>query len=1374
MFAASPPTGPTRHFAGWSSASSDLYKWDQYGFLVPSDGTFTFEGLFDAQATLVVAPPWLGKTTVARAIDAYLRETDGKLNHLNFGKWVHLSLLDQHLPGSQVKPPWWPEWSASKNRDACWLVDALDEARDRAPGLLNWLLELLRRLDSRTRQSLRLILFARSAELPKEVFAALKEIYGQQHHVVELLALDRRNAEAIITKHHRERTLNTIENRKLQHLAGYPAALEYLKTQKEDADASEQDIWRGLMRSFLAEPNGLRPPARRHEPEEWFRATGHLAAALTFSGIEEIVWESQSSTAPTVTLQDLIPLGTSLSRGAAREALNSGMFSRTPSGFRFVRRNVREWMCAFGVSDLSLERLKLLLRSDENQGLPVPRSFRDLAVFLRKTTTRPEVREWLAEVADILPSDAAPPSLDQAIAILDRLERLAIDGEWDGGSGAREKFARLRLPGVGADVARRLSEKASPPSVRQLLLKIASAIGAREPADLAAEIIRDTTDDPEVRSWSAAYLRSIGNEEILRSLIPFIEAAKPTTRIDKDTVSILISALLRTGIWGAHKASKHVPEVDPDDFIIGATQVLPREIARCLTSEKLADAIAISRSISPEKIEQLNRYRGGFPPKSPRREILAAAARTIAEQRPVEPEVLKTLIPFSLTCSDHDLFPVLKRAFHGSPEARRLLFKAYVERDREGSHANPYWMRNALTVEDLPWLEEQLPAMASRASFVWSAFLALARSGEIPEEVGARCQALVRKHAPEFLEALNRAHEQQEESEREQEARKLRERSLQEVDEEILSTPDLTFQQRLWSLARLNFLDPEYRRTNLIGVWSDLPGELREKILDVCQEALDETKPTPIPPGRSFPGAILHEASAFVKLLRERPSSFELTSARITKWLPAGLVGIFDGVKHELLLSCVRVDREVTEEIVLAAIKRELAQDRHYSALLRDLPQELWTKRISDWVAEVVESEETLTETRVTLLDLLAIRAAERAVPLAHDFVADQSIERLLGVHKGFMLVPPEADIGSKALDILLALAPDAAWPLIKEGFEILGKELLTRLSALHGRSLSHFAVDLSVWPTERIAELEEMLLRAYPPEDDPDLSGRAFSLTPDHELRRLRYRLFELLFDREESSDRERLNELSAAFPSFEEWYRWRMADRKARELFEDYPEDLPPDPRHPSAERVVRALIDADYRLIRDGRDLLDVVVEDLQRINEDASEDLAMLYRPEEIGGGSRRRHEEALQLYVRRRLKERLPGKTLDRECEVRHRRKLDIKVQAPALNSSEDAVVIIEVKWSDNNGRERGISTGLRDQLGKNYLLAERRKYGVFLVGWNGTLGTWHDTTIDPPNKEDLPRSLLTTLEAQAEEFQVQHPEIVIRPLVFDLTWPSEK
>jgi len=191
----------------------------------------------------------------------------------------------------------------------------------------------------------------------------------------------------------------------------------------------------------------------------------------------------------------------------------------------------------------------------------------------------------------------------------------------------------------------------------------------------------------------------------------------------------------------------------------------------------------------------------------------------------------------------------------------------------------------------------------------------------------------------------------------------------------------------------------------------------------------------------------------------------------------------------------------------------------------------------------------------------------------------------------------------------------------------------------------------------------------------------------------------------------------------------------------------------------------------LIRHDNDLLEVLMEELAALSESIEYDLDLFYYPSASGQFAKQR-ETVLQTYVLRRLQDRLPGKVLDRETQVKRKGRSDIRVTSPVVDCQSLATVVVEVKWSDNGGRKRGISTGLTEQLGKKYLLDEQLTNGVFLVGWTGTLGTWRRTA-GPRPKQKNAAALEEALRTQARAFMEAHSAIDIRPTVWDLQLKKE-
>src|SRR5436190_1245778 len=82
------------------------------------------------------APAWLGKTTVATELFAWLRSGQTPLGELE----DRFALTELGLPGVErgIPPVWWQRWSADREaRPAVWIIDGLDEGADLNDRLLH-------------------------------------------------------------------------------------------------------------------------------------------------------------------------------------------------------------------------------------------------------------------------------------------------------------------------------------------------------------------------------------------------------------------------------------------------------------------------------------------------------------------------------------------------------------------------------------------------------------------------------------------------------------------------------------------------------------------------------------------------------------------------------------------------------------------------------------------------------------------------------------------------------------------------------------------------------------------------------------------------------------------------------------------------------------------------------------------------------------------------------------------------------------------------------------------------------------------------------------------------------------------------------------
>lgn len=278
--------------------------------------------------------------------------------------------------------------------------------------------------------------------------------------------------------------------------------------------------------------------------------------------------------------------------------------------------------------------------------------------------------------------------------------------------------------------------------------------------------------------------------------------------------------------------------------------------------------------------------------------------------------------------------------------------------------------------------------------------------------------------------------------------------------------------------------------------------------------------------------------------------------------------------------------------------------------------------------------------------------------------------------------------------------------------------------------------------------------------------------------MRDLRDQMPRLLWDRGQDGDRDALHRLSETHDKIHELFRRWTAHDEARSLLSPISE---PDIQHINKDgqvpldKLVRCLTDPTYRVIRSSDDLQTVVCEALAEIGKTAKLHLAMLYTPRRKPPQDRLQ-EDALQAYIQCRLSDRLPGRALDeratvifidRETLASHDQRLDIKVQAPALDG-DVATVVIEIKWSDHVDILKSIAS----QLGGRYLVEQNLTHGIYLIGFCGEWGSWPADMGQPPSNDDT-GTWRAAIKKIGDTFAKEN-DVQIETIMIDLRWDNIK
>jgi len=1365
----------------------DTPQLDEHGFL---DETHTrelpsFSDLLDLQAVLILAPPWYGKTTTAKQLEHHFREEASKPDStIPFGRFFHLTSFDEDRISADVDPGWWNEWQQGGER-ACWIIDAVDQDYRQGNRRTNQIIRRIEELDKGTRSRLLLMVFARRDEMPPEVGKKLEAIYGLAEsqgseglHVLKLAPPDRTLARAITGNDDEsfQRVCQTIERNRLKQLAAFPAAILALKSFDENTVISVEEVWRRVLQNLL-----LRQPDFDNALlEDAFIALETMAAILSFGNAAEISEQIGDPRGPSV--EDVFPRGRhqfQALRAAARVAITTAVLQRIGTGLQFAQSHVQEWYTAFAVKDFPLTRFRPLVTDSSGTPLNIYNGL--FGILCQILPEENEVRRWIVEShGGIAPrSDAAPWFLHDAVAALDHLQNLAKEAKYGLPELARESLKRLKTSGIGNEIAKRLGDKTLTLGERDFLLDAAAAVTAEEAVPVAVDIVCDENENDSLRLSATVLLDHLGWEEHFERLDQTARCMRKTSQIRKRVQSSLIHEFYVHKYWSFEKAVEYLPEPGDEDNI-DMTYLLEYALEEDLDA---ARARWILEKADWERVrkEAGEKHKHGPGVNRGTARLVMKALDLVNQQdqwsKDDERILLNVLLTLKGECwADHFWYDLLHRLGRVR-DIRRSLFLKGLDEDAQDKGRNRLYVWHHMDLEDLDWVLELHRKGRKIPKHILVEMLSLAYRNKAPRSKISDVRRIIRHECgAEFLAKVDSERKKNQDLLRkhnlDNERRQLQEKpqrySLQEVIEDILSKEDAPLLRRFHNIACFCFTGDHIRPTNIDGVWDDLSDDLKQKCFSLCEKALQECEPTDIPVGDSFSSAIMYEAAVFSRIAIAN-KTLALEKEIIEKWLPATL-RLYDmtGIqpdKELTLLACLDANRQISEDLILKELRREMRTGEVTALLASRLPESAWSERFKQLTAILVEEKDLFGAARCELLRTLAGRAPENVRKIAEKWSEED----------------PSADSATvemvaAGLDALLIIDPQLALPKVVACFDRCGAEFLTKLKYLGERNHPSFA-DVSAWPSHSLKELADVLHRAFPIENDPeDKSLEVTWVGPEDRLRDLREAIPRRLFERDSQDATNVLQDLANSYPNVKRWYDYSRAHREATGFLRwvtPSGEPTKDESGRVPVDDLIRALGDeTDYRLIRNSDDLLRVLIEEMDAIGEDAKKHLSMLYRPSE-NGERKRLHEEALQAYVFCRLNDRLPGRVLNRDTkiiflnreplEARNERD-DIRVETIAIDGK-PATVIIEIKWSDN----RDISTSLKEQLGQEYLVDGNHTRGIYLVGWCGP-GRWKGSAGAKPKPRDSMEVWRSAFQKQAEEFAKAHSDKVICPCIMNLQW----
>jgi hypothetical protein len=293
----------------------------------------------------------------------------------------------------------------------------------------------------------------------------------------------------------------------------------------------------------------------------------------------------------------------------------------------------------------------------------------------------------------------------------------------------------------------------------------------------------------------------------------------------------------------------------------------------------------------------------------------------------------------------------------------------------------------------------------------------------------------------------------------------------------------------------------------------------------------------------------------------------------------------------------------------------------------------------------------------------------------------------------------------------------DVSWPLIEKEDEV-GKRVLCYIAHYCERQRGNVAEKLS---EAQLGQVLGWLLTRYPPASDPE-RPRVSWLGPDDSLRGWRGELIRELRDRGTVAACQAVGGLRDAHPECP-WLRNVYLETRSMRRRQSW---VPPKPQD-----ILQLVRDANSRMIETPSQLVDVIIESLDRFAEElhgTTPSAPNLW--DKLPGDSwRPKNENHLSDNIKRHLEQDLSprGVVVSREVQIRPRtgkdgapgQHTDICVNAVPVGQDSTVVdnltVIVEVKGCWN----REVKDAHRTQLRERYLHENQCKHGIYLVGWFG-------------------------------------------------------
>lgn len=1252
-----------------------------------------------------------------------------------------------------VQSPGWSTWRNGTEMLTL-VIDGVDEGLIKIAGFVDFLTGLLR---PEPIERLQVVLACRSLEWPHSEGQRLIASWGEKSRcgVFELCPLrdrDARIAAEAVLKTSARRSVNVFMRAVRQHqlvgLATRPLTLKMLLHEYRSGgkfSRSHRELYRKFSHYLCLDPDDARRNRLKHQssprihvpPATRQRVAGRIAALMLVCGRSAILpGATDKASGSDLTFDEICASddrvgGTdfNVTPTIVESVLESALFWPRENGrVGFYHQTFAESLAAEYLRDLPFPQKRSLLCRRDRHGEFVHPPLVELAAWMAADSEEFLNHLLVHDPETLLRSDVSAIKETSKAALVEAVLRKAGQEQLFDVRGLERFFHTLNHPGLATQLRTVIRDQQQNYVVRRIAFAIAEAC---EVTDLLDDALARIADDKDGRVHSVA--ASAVTDLMDAAAAPKVEwflTAKRQQPLEPGVQLSLLHALLNHG-WTLTQALPYVE---------GALR--QRDMSGHILAQHAqpADAEALLRACLrwPGCFDRLSRYHA-----------FVRQAHDLGLARIGEPMIRRLMAQawaLARKRYQHDSFvsdgegnkgPNLVKRLREDATLRHKFIDDLISLPPGGD--DEYWWRiQELTLtEDFPHFlaRAQIGSTRRRQAYaqlaartynfethasLWDGLIAaIERFPEMKEafawlrtwEIGAADSKKQKENHYQSIRWQQQA-EKRHSKKPQPDPIKIWDRDVKELD---AKEPEfwLHLAYRLYYRGDRERMDDEEKvdvRTS--PGWKHHDEAARAKIVAGARRFVLDVPGNPQHPagGNSDFDSLAYKALYLLK--DEIEDSAQLADAVRRNWLPIIYDEFSNADDHhlEMVALAYRLDGAALRTLLKERVLRHTDRNDGYTYALREFAR-CWDQALADFVVEFTVKEVTKPAT----------------VGCIEDFLAEHDLPAALALWRRLRAEPAATDrfiaaSASLASWRLFEVWCDV-WPTLRDNPDVARQVFLGFDRSEQKKFLER--VDSSV--ERRLADLYLYLRELFPPADDPPTPTGSYTPTRRMEIARLRNEFPALLAGLGTDAAADELLRIANALPAGERiWMRWRWREAVVAQRRKTW---------HPPGPEVVLALVrQATSRLLSDENDLLALVMESLERLNDNLTNQSNSwrrnFWKPERKGRNGARYYSPHDEVEMSRLITTWLqsdlaPGRgiTIQREVQVQWDKRTDTEVRAVAVKSADarPLEIVVETKgcWHPK------VRTAHQDQLVDDYLLRSGKTHGIYLVVWTNCK-KWND------------------------------------------------